>query len=246
MSNSNLVLIGTLHDDGYGPVRLEKLLQSLAPQLIALEWHKERDKVFAEYVETQERLKSRLLELLDKKGFNKIQQERFSYIFSQIVRTSGYEGQVAKDYVSKNPEVELEYIDDPIIASQSARMMDGNAFSFWLEIIQNRQNKAKLRKMLNTKGSYADMTDSKEMDQSYLAIRNGLIDPIMVNPKTVLAAQVMVRDPYMEREIRRMYGDGSKKLVSPVGTGHLYGLRKRLSDLDPTVMTLLDADKIAA
>jgi pheromone shutdown protein TraB len=52
------------------------------------------------------------------------------------------------------------------------------------------------------------------------------------------------RDENMANNIRELYGNGDKTVVSVVGAAHLYEIGERLKDLDPTLVPLAEYKQI--
>src|SRR3989339_812707 len=92
--NENLFLVGTQHHDLDGKERLDAILTKLSPSIIALEFHKDR--------ENQKTLR--------KLSKEKQKETLFEAVYQTNIRM-GYELTVSQDYIKRNPNSRLEYID---------------------------------------------------------------------------------------------------------------------------------------
>ena len=173
----------------------------------------------------------------------------------------GYELTVSQDYIKRNPNSRLEYIDISLLKNGEEEFVKG-----YIELAtKDLKDIAKNPIILNGTKKILD----KRVD-AYLNFQRINIQRTYENRKRLAGTEIMrdpkmlkiikkdispqafqvlkqiynpKRDEVMGRNIRQLYTNRDK-LVAIVGQGHLEALNSRLEDLNPRVMTLLEYDSI--
>ena len=259
MPNNNLYLIGTVHLDPKGPKRLEGLLKQISPEIVALEFHKERENVLGKkFIEKEKEIDQLLsgvgLTLTPEQRKTMLDLEReFSYV-------NGFEMRTSKAYKEANPKSRLEYIDIAIFGDEYEEFVKHN-FSLlnesFVKTLQEKGSKDLFLEMLNRgKEDYLqDFSDDLEIVYKEaklmwsLASLAKLLKPHLELKKEQIPIKTSKiieriysheRDEAMANRIRELYDGGAKKVVSVTGAAHVLWLKFRLLDLEPTTMALSD------
>ncbi len=261
MGDSDLYLIGTVHLDLDGERRLNDLLNKLSPSIIALEFNKDREDMQLLNLDEEQK---EINDVLHKAGLD-LSPEQVKTLIEydhRINDVTDYEWRSSRDYVRRNPDSRLEYIDISIFANGKEEFTKGyielriDGFKLisevpeltnqFLEVLNNGWDSYKEYLMSGVQLIYSN---AKKMALLFEEIRNyvlsekmdGLSDQEVQVLKQIYNPQ---RDEAMASNIRRLYGECDGRLVAIVGLGHLEGLRVRLGDLRPRVMTLAEYDSI--
>jgi len=262
VTNKNLYLIGTVHTDIEGPRRLEGLLRYIAPDTVALEFHKDEEDLMSlrkspeeEERETDQILNESRLTLTPEQRMTLLESGR---IMSSVV---GYELRECRKYVQGSPKTRLEFIDLSIFENGKQEFTDGYTAAMkgmFGQIVQDPELKEHLLEMLGkgkdkfiqaSQGNFDMMYKNGKMMEELAEL---LRDPEtfemykeQLPPNAVQALRQIYnprRDEAMAERLNQLYAAGSNKLVAVVGLLHIPGLKSRLLDLKPTVMTLVDYD----
>ncbi len=258
MTNKNLYLVGTVHLDIRGPKRLENLLREISPDIIALEHNKDRGdlKILRKAAEVEER---ELYQMLDEAGL-KINTEQRNTLMQSIrfmENISGYELKTCKKYSEINKKA-LDYIDMSVFKNGKEEFIDGYkhvAIGFLKEISQHPELKKQYLTLWSS--GIDDYIESIQLGTDIMYINSRYIEDLaklLRDPETfeifkkelpenaIKTLEQMYnpkRDEFMAEKIRCLYG-GSKKVVGVVGLGHIPGLKSKILDLEPTILTLAD------
>lgn len=260
MAKNNLCLIGTNHLDIDGPKRLEGLLGSFSPDIISLEYHKERDSFM---LDKQSKASPEELEKQTKRIFEEVRmpltpkQLKVILASSNVLNsTYGYELRVSKEYADLNGR-RLEYIDISVFDNGTTDFSRGLLDMMKVmmrEVSEIPELRRHFLKGLNNgldkylQGLRAGIAAQYDLEQIE-NFANSLKDPAVLEGMREVSAeayQVAVqiynpkRDNSMAKKIRRLHNRGSKKVAVVAGTYHLPGLKKRLLNLNPSVRTLAD------
>ncbi|HLD54629.1 MAG TPA: hypothetical protein VJB35_00045 [Candidatus Nanoarchaeia archaeon] len=261
--NENLFLVGTQHHDLDGKERLDAILTKLSPSIIALEFHKDRENQKTLRKLSKEEQQEIIFDIINGQGFNlslKQKETLFEAVYQTNIRM-GYELTVSQDYIKRNPNSRLEYIDISLLKNGEEEFVKG-----YIELAtKDLKDIAKNPIILNGTKKILD----KRVD-AYLNFQRINIQRTYENRKRLAGTEIMrdpeilkrikkdispqafqvlkqvynlKRDEVMGRNIRQLYTNRDK-LVAIVGQGHLEALNSRLEDLNPRVMTLLEYDSI--
>lgn len=264
MTNENLYLIGISHIDLKGPERLEGLLKRLSPDIVALEFHKDREALIkqrksvspeAEEKETDEILKDVGLSLTPEQRRVMLEGGR------DISLVMGYEFNVSKAYTDANPKSRLEYIDISIFENGVQEFKEGYIAAMKGMLAGTAQEPELRENFLEmlSKGKEAFLQQSMEgvnmlyqnaemMEELAELMRDPETFEVMKEQMPANAVQTLEqiynpgRDEDMANRINELYNGGSHRLVAVTGLMHTPGLKSRILDLDPTIMTLADYD----
>lgn len=259
---NNLYLVGTVHVDVDGSERLNYILNKLAPSIVALEFHKEREKPETAR-QSPEEVKRVVNAALDDLAINLNPVQRATVIEAQqrIRETCGFEFKSSKAYVAKNKKSRLEYIDisifpngtdefdqfrydsmsvsfkkifqTPEFAKPILASLDGGIDAF---LRFYRSNISQIYQNSEIVARFIEMFVAENLEQ----VKD------MMPPQIARAFQQIYypeRDKAMAHRIRELY-DCKNELVAVVGLAHLPGLKKNVEDLKPRVMTLAEYDSV--
>jgi len=264
MTNENLYLIGTAHIDLAGPRRLEGLLKRLSPDIVALEFHKDREFAIEERKKASPEEEERETDkVLQEVGLNLTSEQRRTMLEGgrDISAVRGYEHTVSKAYTDANPKSRLEYIDISLFENGVEEFKQGYIAAIkgmLAQIAQEPELREPFFEMLDKgkKGfleqlmaGVAAIYENAEMigelaevlrdPETYEAMKGQL------PPNAIQALEQIYnpkRDEAMANRINELYNSGNHRLVAVTGLIHTPGLKSRILDLNPTVMTLVDYD----
>src|SRR3989339_631866 len=246
--NENLFLVGTQHHDLDGKERLGAILTKLSPSIIALEFHKDRENQKTLRKLSKEEQQEIIFDIINGQGFNlslKQKETLFEAVYQTNIRM-GYELTVSQDYIKRNPNSRLEYIDISLLKNGEEEFVKG-----YIELAtKDLKDIAKNPIILNGTKKILD----KRVD-AYLNFQRINIQRTYENRKRLAGTEIM-RDPEILKRIKKdispqafqvlkqVYNLKRDEVVAIVGQGHLEALNSRLEDLNPRVMTLLEYDSI--
>jgi len=264
MTNENLYLIGTIHTDLGGPERLEGLLNQISPEIVALEFSEDR-------MERMEGIKNMSLEEGEKEiddlimeiGLSVTSKQKKAMLDVRKITHSvySYEFYTSKSYTDKNPNSKLEYIDLPLldkvqkfysgyIKEQKRELksiaQDPKLKKAYLETLNNGGIDLLYKSQEAVEALYRNNEINEEVEKVLRDPKALKIETKQLSPKEVEALKEILhpeRDDAMANRIRELYDSGNKRVVGVVGLLHLSGLKSRISDLDPTIMTLADYEE---
>lgn len=262
MSNQNLYLVGTAHNDLDGGERLGALLDRLSPSVVALEFHKDREGG-VQFVTTPEDIRQ-ITEMVGESGLNLTPGQMTTLLEAgkRTVGTFGYEFRASRDYTQRNPASRLEYIDISVFANGKDEFAKGY-FELMKSMFKQVAGDPELAKPFIEKlngGIELYLEDIRRSVQQLYQNAEGLAEVFemcgdpetfeMVKgelPPQALQALEQIfnpeRDRVMGERIRRLYGK-KQRVVAIVGLSHLAGLQAKLEDLDPRSMTLAEYDSV--
>lgn len=266
MTNKNLYLIGTVHTDLEGPKRLSGLLESISPDILALEFHKDREPLFEQKkIVNQEKDEKELGDMFKEAGLSLTPEQKkvITDAGNEIASVGGYEYRASKEYVLANPKSRLEYIDISLFENGYQELRGGylaSVKSLFAAIAKNPELREPFLETLS-RGKDAILEQSQESVEMFYENLDMVEDLIefLRDPKTsesakerLTPAQIQMfqqiyspkRDKFMAARINDLYNRASNKVVAVTGLFHIPGLEFRLSDLEPTVLTLADYDLI--
>ena len=264
MTNENLYLVGTAHIDLAGPKRLEGLLNCLSPDIVALEFHKDREFAIEERKKVSPEEEERETDkVLQEVGLNLTIEQRRTMLEGgrDISAVMGYEHKVSKAYTDANPKSRLEYIDISIFENGIEEFRQGYIAAMKGVLTQVAQE-PELRK------PFFEMLDKGKkgfLEQSMAGVvaiyenaeMMGELAEVLRDPETYEAMKGQLppnaiqaleqiynpkRDDAMANKINELYNSGNHRLVAVTGLMHTPGLKSRIADLNPTIMTLADYD----
>lgn len=258
MNNRDLYLIGTMHVDIDGDIRLRTLLDKLSPNIVALEFHKDLEKFTMLGMDMDEN-ERKVGEFLGESGLDITREQRrfIAGYIRDLVSPLNFEFRASKEHACANNGVRLDYIDifplahltpdqfsnlffvtmRPAIQSVARLLVqnDGRG-NFIREMLSGdklsellRQEARSAYRDIESTTNYYDLRMDPNSVESLKAMQfPGVIDSHTFNPH---------RDKIMAQKIRELY-DGKNRVVSVCGAIHLRGISRELSDLQPTVITL--------
>ncbi len=257
MNDQNLYLVGVVHCDLDGEERLKKILNELRPSIIALEFHKERETFLSK--QSPEEIEREINAIIDKYKLNLTPRQKETFIESERILNNvmGYEIRVSRDYKKRNPDSRLEYIDIPLnqefikgctealeIEFKQLVVENPKQLETWLKLLDGGIEKYKKEYLIKSiQQLYQDYKEMGELFETEDLTFEEIED---MTPQAIQALKQIYnprRNEAMAARIRELY-DGNSRLVAIVGLYHLVGLEKRLKDLKPKVITLLDYDSI--
>jgi len=262
MTNENLYLIGTAHIDLDGPKRLEGLLTQISPDVVALEFHKDREALMQERKSVDPKEEERQTdEILTEVGLSLTPEQRRVILDGgrEMNSVMGYEFNVSKAYADANPKSRLEYIDISLFENGVQEFKDGYIWAMkgmLATIAQEPELKEPFLEMLS-KGKYGFLQQSRdgvEMIYKNAEMMEELAE-FMRDPETVEAMKEQMppqtfeamkqiyhpkRDKAMASRIRELYDGGNQRVAAVTGLLHVPGLKSRILDLDPKTITLAD------
>lgn len=261
MTNKQLYVIGTCHVDLKGPKRLEALLREISPDIIALEFHKDREISLKKKKGFLDREDKEMEEILKKSGIplTPKQKKIILEISRKFNSLTGYEFTTSRNYADTHPDSRLEYIDLSVFRKGfqefkevfsglmseefSEIIRDPNARKYFLDRISEGKN-AFLQfcvestdemygKMGELSEEYRQASDPEVLKMAKKELTSSEFQAFkqIYNPK---------RDEAMAKRIAQIYDNGSHNLVAIVGLAHVPGLNAKISDLNPTIITLAD------
>mgnify|MGYP001567126181 CR=1 FL=1 len=260
---TNLYLIGTVHTDLDGKERLDALLGRLAPAIVALEFHKDRENLESLRKSPEEEQKE-FDEMIEESGLSLNPRQRAALLESgyRISDASGYEYKSSRDYTQRNPGSRLEYIDISVFANGKEEFAKGYSDAGKANFKHIAQTPELAKPLLETldRGIDAYLENFRRgIQQIYRnAEEIALLFEILQDPKEfermkqempphVVQALEQIynprRDEAMGARVRELY-DGKSRLVAIVGLGHLEALNLKVRDLEPRVMTLAEYDSV--
>jgi len=263
VDNQNLYLVGTLHNDLNGKERLDTLLDRLAPFVIALEFHKDREELGSSQ-KSQEEEQRELTTLLDESGLNLNPGQRATLIESgqRVSSAMGYEFKSSRAYTTRNANSRLEYIDISLFANGREEFSKGLIESMsgvFKQIAADPKLAKQVLERLNggvdahlqylrgdTQQIYQNAEAIAELFEMIRDPENFEMMKKTMSPQAIQALEQVynpARDEAMKNRVRELY-DGKNRLVAIVGLAHLQGLKTKLKDLKPRVMTLAEYDSV--
>lgn len=263
MTNKNLYLIGTVHTDIEGPRRLEGLLRDISPDIIALEFHKDREDL-TNLRKSSEEEERETDQVLNEIGLILTPEQRSTFLEGGRIISSvmGYELRTCRKYTQENPKTRLKFIDLSIFKNGKQEFIDGYTAALkgmlgqiaqtpelrepFLEIL----DKGKDRFIQVSQEGFDMLYKNAEMMEEVAEL---LRDPETFEmykerlPANAVQALEQIYDPkrdkFMANRAKQLYNNGSHKLATVVGLFHVPGLKSGILDLEPTSMTLADYDK---
>lgn len=262
MTNENLYLIGTVHIDIDGSERLGGLLTQISPDMIALEFHKDREALVQERKNIDSKEEERQTdEILTEVGLSLTSEQRRVILDGGRDMNSviGYELNVSKAYTDANPKSKLEYIDISVFENGVQEFKDGcigGMKRMFAIIAQEPEMRESFLEMLSKgkDGFLQQIRDNVEMiyknARMVEELAEFLRDPenveIMREQMSPKEFEVMNqtynpdRDEAMAGRVRELYDGRNQRVAAVTGLLHVHGLKSRILDLEPTVMTLAD------
>ncbi|MEK6825932.1 MAG: TraB/GumN family protein [Nanoarchaeota archaeon] len=263
MENKNLCLVGTVHNDLDGKERLDTLLDRLSPSIVALEYHEDRECSKALQKSSQEEHEE-FSALIQKSGLslNQGQMETLTVCWRKAMDVMGYELRSSRDYVSRNGNRRLEYIDLSLYKDGQEKFTQGYAEALKLAFNQITREPELVSSILERLDRGIDIYLNYlrgEVQQRYqnvelIDIQMEELSIMMEQPHNLEMMQEAVssqairalqqfcnpaREEAMSNRIRELY-TRKNKLVAVVGLGHLHRLKRKVEDLEPRVMTLAE------
>ena len=247
MADSGLYLVGTIHNDIDGERRLEDLLERLSPDVIALEYHKDRvHNTSQEFEEARKKLTQSLSE-----SQIHVPESFYQILFHPSIKDAmGFELRTSLKYTQKHSSTKLEFIDMPI--GNLDQLTEG-MISHIEQVVSSPEILQKVvlefEKAANDPLTYIRQIISNDYDNSTISIQirelfNSLdylevLSPVM-NPEQIEAFRLAYdekRDILMAEQIRNHCNE-SITLVGIVGVIHLPGIASELHDIGRNVFTL--------
>lgn len=253
MNRGNLYLVGTVHIDLDGKERLDTLLDRLSPSVVALEFHKDRENMRS-LRKSPEEVQKKIAALIDESGLNLNPVQKATLIESgcRYNDVIGYEFKSSRDYTQRNPDSRLEYIDCSVFANGEEELLMKNMFKQIVEepetakLFLERLNGGIDAYLENLRTHVHQIYQSAEEIAEFMEmIRDPETFERMKEVMPPQAVQVLEqvfnpqRDEAMSNRVRELY-DGKSRLVAIVDLEHLLGLKTRVEDLKPIVMTLAE------
>lgn len=246
-----IYIIGTYHGDPDGQRRLEGLLNMISPELIALEFHKDRDeeyfmrsKIYHKH-EGEEELNRRLeqagLKLTPKQKASIIEKER---VIRSIV---GYEVRVCRNHTQRNPNTRLEYIDIPLLDANNRNLDLGESNDEiregYLALLNMKDYEFLRAQKDNALEAYSVCEDLSHRFENDPNILDNLKELFPESTARVFK-QIFdpTRDDFLADNIKRLYNNTFNRLVVIVGLLHLPRLKSRILELNPITISLSDYD----
>lgn len=264
MTNDNLYLVGTAHIDLAEPRRLEGILNRFSPDIVALEFHKDREFAIEERKKINPKDEERETDkVLQEVGLDLTPEQRRTMLEGgrDINAIMGYEHTVSKAYTDANPKSRLEYIDISIFENGVEEFKQGYIAAMkgmLAQIAQEPELRKPFFEMLDNgkkgfleksmEGVAAIYENAEMMGELAEALRDPETYEAMEGQLPPNAVQTLKqiynpkRDEAMANRINELYNSGNHRLVAVTGLMHTPGLKSRISDLNPTVMTLADYD----
>lgn len=266
MSNQNLYLVGTVDIDLAGPRRLERILNRLSPDIVALEFHKDREFAIEEWKKVSPEEEEREIDkVLQEVGLGLTPEQKRTMLEAGRVINAvmGYEYTVSKAYTNANPNSRLEYIDISLFENGIQEFKEGYIAvmkGMLAQIAQEPELRNSFFKMLDKEkegfleqlmvGVAAIYENVEMMEELAEVIRDPETYEAMKGQLPPNGIQVFEqisnpkRDEAMASRIIELYNSGNHRLVAVTGLMHIPGLKSRILDLNPTVMTLAEYDSV--
>ena len=249
MKVNRLYLVGAVHSDSDGRRRLEGLLKQISPDVITIELHEESDALAFQKEEISPQKRKRLIEKYCAKAGLKLTNVQINLlkdieIQNEIVK--GYEFHVSREYQRANQESRIEYI-----AAKKEFIKPENVDKLIVDSLRHPQTRKTFLAMLGQgKDRYFAMSrKSTEMLYNAAKLFWDVVHLTGVNPMSHEPAKGELSseaDNYfreineMADKIRRIYDDGSKRVLSIMELNNVSVMISKVSDLKPVTMTLAD------
>ena len=175
----------------------------------------------------------------------------------------GYEFKSSRDYTHRNPNSRVEYIDISVFVNGKEEFVEGCTeimkSGFQQVVGEPEIVKLLLERLDGGVEAYLDdlrgqiqqsYQNAEEMAEMLEIFRDPEIFEMMkgaMPPQAVQALEQIFnpqRDEAMETRIRGLYNNQEGTLIAVVGLAHLAGLKIKLEDLEPIVMTLAEYDSV--
>lgn len=219
---SELILIGTDHNDPRGPSRLEKLLNHTKPEILTVETSYTRLKFLDECTEE-------LFSILRRKGIREDLLERYR---SEVLPF--YEWDVCKKYAKSN-NIHLYGVDTPCPSPREKNMFERVlSMNRYFNIVTNEFIEERLKEQeLRIKDPYYLMTIDASYSPQVLEAYSKLEYYLDPDGK---------RDVFMAKKIKRLIRKNPDKRIAHVGGAlHMY---KSESFKNPSMAMLLSESKV--
>lgn len=241
----NIALVGTVHVDHKGHVRLEKALQHYRPSIVCLEQTPQgATRGWREHLDLVQKLKEIPLEEV----FSPEQIERVELEFM----SSYYEQWVPKVYKNGSPDITL-YCIDRDFSGEFHASVDATLKAWVMRELANGKTIQDLMTPVDADIMGFVKDGSIEEHQFHVDREYDNVDTnelVSRYGQAFFNTVVLERDRRFAEQIRKIHGDNpSKSLVAVLGNSHVFGnyagsTYNLLSDLNPTRMKLKDADRL--
>src|SRR3989344_2655676 len=257
MSNPNLYLVGTIHFDIDGYMRLATLLELLSPPNVALEFSEDRLPSDGPAKPTNGNA-AQLDQLLEERGLvlTPAQKKTFQEINNRMLSVWGFELKAAQAYVERTPGATLHFVDLSLYRHGKEDFQTGyvqTLESAFQAGMQSPEAKDDLLGLLDKGPDGYWRRYRADIQQAY-AITGSLIHELTavigsddfeqlkhLFPPNVRRTIDQILNPErnnaMSEGIRRLY-NGSDMVVAVMGLMHLSFVGSMLKDLDPTIVRL--------
>ncbi len=255
---NKICIVGTVHMDINGEKRLDYILDKYSPDIVAIELSEDRTRGFPA---TQKEKESRLEEDIKKANIGQGPlNPTLIGIAKELYKASGFEYYSPKKYVDAHPGTRLEYVDLSVFGEgdETGQKAMGELLNNAVKNIPP-QVRAGVDQMMSRMGKDAFIaTLQQRVDMAYkMQPLLGLMTPLMRSPRvldqlnrtypkeSVDVIKKIVspdRDEYMAKKIRELSPQG--KVLVVCGLLHMKGIKKRLSDLHPRALSLLNYKSI--
>lgn len=254
MTNQNITIIGTVHIDLDGQERLEKLLEQLKPDVVAVEISEKRvDKLRAFRKNYEEEAQEQIDFIRNLNlGFTEQHLAVLKEVSEQDAKIGGFEYFAPEAYASKHPDTKIILIDTvfqdiekeillKVLEENLKRVMSvpssRKKFLNQLELGANYLIDKRRKDVKNwyQASGLASLTYDMLLKQNHHSFSaQGKLNKRIYNPE---------RDPVMEEHVRKAYSQNPESSIATVvGEAHLYPFSRRLKDLNPEIMTLAEWD----
>ncbi len=254
-TKSKLYLVGTVHTDLNGPKRLEGFLEGVKPAAISIEDNADRIKLCQKYRSNFD--ENFYDELFKRAGVVLDEQQRRTLFQTQMLVSQiyGYETFVSVRYAERNPSVKLELTDIAVFNhDREVREYLGLLCDEDVEDLKNPVYRQVLIERLQEGiESYINfMKWNTQLEYDALEFWEFFIKSMRIPGSfEELSSKYNINQLRMlkfflgnEREdkimgnIRRICSEVDGKIVCINGLAHLFGMRDRLKDLKPRILTL--------
>ncbi len=255
---SNLYIVGTNHLDLMGRERLDYLLQTLSPSIIALEMNKDREGFIDVPLKKRENKMEKQVRNMN--FLNEPQIKTLIEGSKAVLHSYGYEVNSSKEYVKTNPKTLLEYIDIEGVVKIEDENIIHDIFAD--EIKNPKLMKRLLRKLDKGAESYINLINKNNSWiyrlKWFAELRHKNNVRLFNNPtysmqlRWIFGAEELdylkraynpERDKYMSERIRELYKNNGN-LLAIVGLEHCGELRENLKDLIPKIFPLSKYKKV--
>ena len=270
MSKKDLKLIGTVPRDLDGSRRLEGLLNLLSPEVIALVHPKNIDysKIFQEIERKKKGIRkynSRIERTLTKDQRNLLRRAEATLIEAEL-----YEMRSCMGYNRSHPSSILRCIDPLDLKSKvntntlilGLEEINPSELERDMDLVRKEIMKCRLEKDLayflgELRSDPGVLYRNPEMIRTLLGphpfpTKEEFNDPVIAKRYASTKELQETREIYspyrfegMEREVRKLYDSGKKRLAVVVGVTLISKVESMIQDLNPSIITLEDFDRLS-